>query len=56
MPDRDDNKYYMDKPFSSPVLKHIADNLDKGLTITGECGDQLFGSSDMHLRTFHLTG
>lgn len=45
MPDQDDNKYYMDKPFSSPVLKHIADNLDKGLTITGECGDQLFGSS-----------
>lgn len=45
MTERDANKYYMDKPFYSPVIRHIADNLNKGLTITGECGDQLFGSS-----------
>ena len=45
MTERDANKYYMDKPFYSPVIRHISDNLNKGLTITGECGDQLFGSS-----------
>tara|TARA_Y100000114_G_scaffold140532_1_gene145470 strand:+ start:7206 stop:8936 length:1731 start_codon:yes stop_codon:yes gene_type:complete len=42
---KDIDRYSMDKPFFSPVLKHIADNLNTGLTITGECGDQLFGSS-----------
>ena len=35
----------MAKPFFSPVLKHIEDNLGNGISITGECGDQLFGSS-----------
>jgi len=44
-PNQDDNKYYMDKPFSSSVLEHIKNNLDIGLSVTGECGDQLFGSS-----------
>jgi hypothetical protein len=54
---KDPNKYYMDKPFFSPVLKHIKDNLDTGISVTGECGDQLFGSSGFanHFKLLEMT-
>jgi len=56
-PVKDPDKYYMDKPFFSPILKHIENNLGTGISVTGECGDQLFGSSGLmsHPELFLMT-
>tara|TARA_Y100001972_G_scaffold77605_1_gene94336 strand:+ start:6005 stop:7720 length:1716 start_codon:yes stop_codon:yes gene_type:complete len=40
-----DDKFHVQNPFNNAVLKHIKDNASEGLTVTGECGDQLFGSA-----------
>ena len=56
-PVKDPDKYYMDKPFFSPILKHIKNNLGTGISVTGECGDQLFGSAGLmaHPELFLMT-